>query len=373
MRKFMFMIAYYGASAVYQGYIALFYGGIGLNKARIGMVNASAAAAALLVQPVWGALGDRVRKRTRLLCAISAAAALILPVYLLGRGFFFQLAAAFGFYAFFSALLPLGDAVILSSCENRSYGKIRLAGGLGYAAFSLLGGWLTGKADVKLTVWAVSGLLACAAVSALMLRDGERGQGSKKGVFFALKDKNMRALLLFLLPAQIAMGVYYGFFPLYFMELEGASRFLLGAGNLIAALAEIPYLLFSDRLFEKFGAGRVMTVSAGVMCLRFFLLGVFPNRWIALSGQLLNGFGYIAAGVSMAKHMAKYLPEENAAGGQALLSMMFYGAARLLGSLLGGFISERAGTGAAFLAVSALCGAGLGVFSVYAARRCRRI
>ena len=83
MRKFAFMMAYYGASAVYQGYIALFYGGVGLNKAQIGAVNASAAVSAMLVQPLWGALGDKVRQRKRLLCLLSAMAALLLPAYLL--------------------------------------------------------------------------------------------------------------------------------------------------------------------------------------------------------------------------------------------------------------------------------------------------
>ena len=157
------------------------------------------------------------------------------------------------------------------------------------------------------------------------------------------------------------------------MELSGASRFLLGAGNLIAALAEIPYLLLSDRLFEKYGAARVMMLSSAALCLRFLLLGIFENRWVAVFGQLLNGSGYIVIAVSMAKHMAKYMPAENAAGGQALLSMMFYGAARLLGSLLGGFVSERWGVAAAFLSISALCGLGLAGFFAYAVRRQWRI
>ncbi len=373
MGRFAFMIAYYGASAVYQGYIALFYGGIGLNKSQIGGVNAAAAISALLAQPLWGTLGDRVKRRTRLLCLLSVLAAIVLPSFLLGKQFLWQMAVSFAFYAFFSALLPLGDAVILSSAGKESYGKARLAGGLGYAAFSLVGGWIIGKTDVKLGLWMISALLGCAAVSALFLSDAPRGKKGKGSIFLALKDKNLRALLLFMLPAQIAMGVYYGFFSLYFMELHGSSRFLLGAGNLIAALAEIPYLIFSDRLFEKFSAGRVMMVSTAAMCLRFLLLGTSEKLWIAMASQLLNGCGYIAVAVSMAKCMAKYLPEENAAGGQALISLMFYGAARLMGSLVGGFISERAGLASAFLVVSALCGFGLVAFFVSMFRRKRCI
>ncbi|MBQ3575603.1 MAG: MFS transporter [Clostridia bacterium] len=364
------MIAYYGASAVYQGYMGLFYGDIGLNRAQIGMVNASAAVSALLAQPLWGNIGDRVRDRRRLLCLIAVAAALVLPAALFKNALWYQLAAAAAFYAFFSALLPLGDAAVLTSDSKDIYGKIRLAGGIGYAVFSLIGGWIAGRA-VSATVWMAAGLLAAAAFSALFLPGGTQKR-PKGRLLPALKDKKLRALLMFMLPAQVAMGFYYSFFALHFMSLPGAGHFALGAANLIASVSEIPYLLFSDRFYRKFGAGKTMLAAAAALSLRFFMLGVGKNVWIALLSQLLNGCGYIAIGVSMAKYISEHLPD-NAAGGQALISLMFYGAARLPGSLLGGFAAEKISIAAVFLVVSALCALGFACFFIYAARRRFRV
>ena len=371
MRKFAFMIAYYGASAVYQGYRGLFYGDIDLNRVQIGVVNASAAVSAMLAQPLWGWIGDRMHRRRRLLCMVGAVSALLLPAALIKNSLWFQIAAAAAFYAFFSALLPLGDAVVLSSDVKSAYGKIRLAGGISYAVFSLTGGWLVGKLSVKYALWTVSILLAAAAVSALFLPEGNEKR-QKGRLIAALKDKNLRSLLLFMLPAQISMGFYYSFFALYFMQLPNAGHFMLGAANLIASVAEIPYLLFSDKIYRKFGPGKTMLAAAAVLSVRFLLLGLGKNIWVALFSQVFNGFGYIAVAVSMAKYVSERLPD-NAAGGQTLISLMFYGAARLTGSLLGGFAAEKTSIAAVFAMAAALCAAGFACFFAYAARRRMRI
>lgn len=371
MRKFGFMAAYFGASAVYQGYMALFYGQIGLNRAQIGMVNAAAALSALLVQPLWGIAGDRVKKRRLLLCISCAAASLILPLAFAGHALWYQVFAAAAFYAFFSALLPLGDAIVLSSPARDAYGKIRLSGGISYAVFSLVGGWIAGGRSVNGAVWTVSILLALSALCALSLPEVTEKR-PKGRLITALKDKNLRAMLLFMLPSQISMGVFYSFFPLHFMNLAGASHFLLGAANLIASLAEIPYLLFSDRLFRRYGAEKIVPAATFALAVRFALLGVGRNIWISMFSQLLNGVGYIAVAVSMAKYVSVHLPD-NAAGGQALISLMFYGAARLTGSLLGGFIAQKISIPAVFMLSSALCVLGFACFMVFAARKKRKI
>lgn len=371
MRKYLFMIAYYGASAVYQGYMSLFYEGIGLNRAQIGAVNAAAAVSALAAQPLWGAAGDRVKRRKVLLCAVACMSALILPAALPKSEFFAQIVASAGFFAFYSALLPLGDAVILSSEEKRIYGRIRLSGGVSYAVFSLLGGWLIGLSDAKYALWLTSAMLLCAAISALFLPEKAKEKAHTR-FLPALKDGELRALLLFMLPSQIAMGFFYAFFALHFMSLSKASHILLGVANLISALAEIPYLALGDRIYERFGAGKTMLAATAALSFRFFLLGTCKNAYVALASQILNGIGYIAVGVSMAKYIGQRLPE-NAAAGQSLISLLFYGASRLIGSLLGGFIAQRLGVGKVFGMISALCALSVTAFYIYMKRKRLRI
>ena len=128
LRHGLFSLGYYGANAIYQGYMSLYYTGLGFHSVQLGGISAATALAALGAQPIWGMLGDRARSRKRLLGALALLSAAALPLALLGGGFWFQLAAAMLFYAFFCALLPLNDAILLEA-QGGAFGGYRLAGG----------------------------------------------------------------------------------------------------------------------------------------------------------------------------------------------------------------------------------------------------
>ena len=115
-----------------------------------------------------------------------------------------------------------------------------------------------------------------------------------------------------------------------------------------------------------------MLIAMAALSVRFGLLGMGGNIWIAMLSQLFNGFGYVAVAVSMAKYAAERLPD-NVAGGQTLISLMFYGAARLLGSLLGGFGAEKTSIPAVFLMTAALCGLGFAGLLVFTVRKRSKI
>ena len=55
----LFPVGYYGANAVYQGYISLYYTQLGFRSDRLGCISAATALAAIAAQPLWGTLGDR--------------------------------------------------------------------------------------------------------------------------------------------------------------------------------------------------------------------------------------------------------------------------------------------------------------------------
>ena len=128
LRHALFSLSYYGANAIYQGYMSLYYTYLGFHSAQLGGISAATALAALGAQPLWGMLGDRARDRRRLLGALALLSAAALPLALLGEGYGYQLAVAMLFYAFFCALLPLNDAILLEK-EGAVFGGYRLAGG----------------------------------------------------------------------------------------------------------------------------------------------------------------------------------------------------------------------------------------------------
>ena len=85
-------------------------------------------------------------------------------------------------------------------------------------------------------------------------------QGRKKRPRFLslLKKKELRTLLAFALCLQAAQGVFYTLYGLLMTQTLGGTRADVGLGTLVGTLAEVPFLLFADRLLRRFGAPRLL-------------------------------------------------------------------------------------------------------------------
>ena len=364
----LFPIGYYGANAVYQGYISLYYTQLGFRSDRLGCISAATALAAIAAQPLWGTLGDRTKKRTRLLSLLCVAAALSLLPALLGKGFALQIVVAALFYAFFCALLPLGDAILLEGLgDDGGFGPYRLAGGLSFAAAGAIYGALSLPAGGA--VWCTSILLAATALAAYLLPDSPGQQRARVPFARLLRNRELLILILFLLPVQSTMGYFYTFYAPHFKALPGGTDALLGLSYLISAASEVPYLLLCDRIYRRFGAAKPMCVAAGVMALRWLLLGSAQSAVAALLTQLLHGGGFIVLSVSMAKYIADKVAPELRTSGPMLLNMVSFGAARVIGNLGGGLLAEHIGRDAAFLAGAGVCAGALVAFMLWQMKR----
>ena len=364
----LFPIGYYGANAVYQGYISLYYTQLGFRSDRLGCISAATALAAIAAQPLWGTLGDRTKKRTRLLSLLCVAAALALLPALLGQGFGLQILTAALFYAFFCALLPLGDAILLEGLgDDGGFGPYRLAGGLSFAVSGAIYGALSLPAGGA--VWCTSMLLVAAALAAHLLPDSPGQQRARVPFARLLRNKELLILILFLLPVQSTMGYFYTFYAPHFKALPGGTDALLGVSYLISAASEVPYLLLCDRIYRRFGAKKPMCAAAGVMALRWLLLGSAQSAVQALLTQLLHGGGFIVLSVSMAKYVADKVAPELRTSGQMLLNMVSFGAARVIGNLGGGLLAEHIGRGSAFMLGAGVCIAALLVFALWQMKR----
>lgn len=354
-RRALFPAGYFAANAIYQGYISLYYTDLGIFGARLGAISAATAASALLFMPLWGALADRSGRRRLLLALLCLAAALTFPLKLMGEGFAWQLFTAALFYAFFSALLPLGDALLVS---GGSFGAYRLAGGVSFAAAGALYGALGGK------LWIISLLLGLTALFALLLPNPPASGKQRSSIRSLMKNRPLLLLLACTLPLQMSMAYYYTYFAPRF-RMIGGSDALLGLGYLICTAAEVPYLLLSGRIHRKWGAARPMCAASALLAIRWLLLGLTENPVIALVSQLLHGGGFIVISVSMAQWIGHHVPGDLRASGQSLLNMVSFGLARILGNLLGGWIAQHLGISAGFYAGAALCaGAGLGLWAL---------
>ncbi len=368
-RHVLFPIGYYGTNAVYQGFMSLYYTHLGFTSVQLGGINAATAVSALVVQPLWGLLGDRTSSRKRLLFVLCLLGAMSLPLALLHPGFGVQLISAMIFYAFFCALLPLGDAILLEA-DGSTFGAYRLCGGASFALSGALFGAMQAKLGPASVPWTGAALLLLTACASLGLPNSPGKQKNKKtGMGTLLKNRQLVIMLSFMLPVQMTMGFFYTFYAPHFRSLQGGTSSLLGLSYLISAACEAPYLLLSGRIYRRFGAKLPMVAAAMLLALRWWMLSLAQSAHLALLSQILHGGGFIVMTVSMAYWIAEHVPEELKTSGQGMLNMVTFGAARIAGNLLGGWLGQRLGLSGTFLAGALVCLLSAAAFLPCALRR----
>ena len=367
LRLAFFYMGYYLAQALYQSYISVYYTGIGLNAARIGAISAMVAITSMVIQPIWGTISDRASSRNKVLKLLCLGATLVVLTFFSTNSFLPLLLLGCLFAAFYTSIQPLGDSIILESLhrQGKPFGPIRLTGGLAFASISLLFGQLLDHFQSNdLIVYGIS--LTCLitfSASFLLPRSSGRVAG-KKSLSFGrlLTNRTLVLLLLLMAPLMVTMGFFYTFFSPYFLSLPGGNSALLGWCYFISAICEIPFLLLSDRLFKKYGAGRLLCVAALALTLRWTILSltqVLP--WVVFS-QVMHGWGFIVISVATAKYVDYAVPDQLKSSGQMLLSVISFGFARTVGNLAGGVLVDHMGYQQVFGCCAAVCAAALLAF-----------
>jgi len=353
----LFLAAYYTANAVYQGFISVYFAGKGLDSAQIGALMSAVPVVSMLSQPAWGALGDRAKSRNRVLrimCALSAGTILLL---FLDGNFWVLVTALSLFAANYTAIQPMGDSVILESLQKRCqpFGPMRLIGTYSFAVASIIVGRLIDGHPERMP-WMTALVLGMVFLSTYRLPPTAGHAREKNCAKMAelLRNKKLMLLIALVTLLQTTLGYFYVFYPVHFTSLPGGSPALLGWAFFLSAVSETPFLLISDRLFEKLGVGKLLLISAASLSARWLILALTDNVWVALASQLLHGWGFIVMTVTMAKYISLTVPEALRARGQMLLAVSGFGVARVAGNLGGGLIAKAIGYKATFALMAAL-------------------
>lgn len=370
MKCAVFLMAYYITNSVFQSFMPLYYKDLNFNDTQIGLVNAMIAMVSVFSMQFWGRMGDRAKSRNRLLFFMCLSAGAIMLIVKTVSVFGLLLLMITFFASFYTSLQPMGDSIVLESLDraNRPFGPVRMAGGLSFAVVAMLfGNVLDAIGNTDAIVYTVAILCILMALSALYLPPvaGAQKKGSKKNMLALFRNKDLLILFSFMVPLQITLGYFYAFFSPHFMSFPKATSGLLGWCYFISATSEVPFLLNADRLFKKFGSGKLMCVSALTLSLRWILVGTTTNIYVAMVSQLLHSWGFIVITVTTSKYVQATVPEELKASGQLLLSVFGFGVARVIGYFGGGLLSDVMGRGAVFLICAGICIACLLIFAPY--------
>ena len=372
----LFLMAYYVTNSVYQGYLSVYFkNALNFNSTQIGSILAGVAIVSVITQPLWGTVGDRSKSRNAIIRYLCLSAMALICSLLIAESYIPVMLITCLFAGFYMSIQPMGDSIILESLQKNDhpFGPIRMAGGLSFAIFNVIYGrilsWAGGD-DV--TIWFIAGLLVCTMLStfALPKTPGRQAVGGKKmSMVHLFRMKDLMLVLAFVLPMQATMGYFYTFFSHHFLSLEGANQGLLGVCYFISAVSEVPYLLFSDKLFKKIGSGKLLCISAVSLTIRWLLLGFVSDYRVAMFSQIFHGWGFIVMTVSLSKYINLTVPAELKASGQMLLAVVSFGIARVIGNFGGGLLADAMGYQNVFFVSAVITVVTFLIFGPYYLRR----
>jgi PPP family 3-phenylpropionic acid transporter len=346
----------------------------GFTPGQIGLTTALTALAMTVAIPIWGHLGDVVMGRITALRAGVIGSTVVILGLLPGVP---PLVVVFLFVAFFgfgSSIAPLADALAVNALAGapRAYVRVRLLASLGFAAASILAGWLYNQTGFwpAPVLWAVAAAAIVVALrwvpdvdrfrlpveAAPPTGRSARGPGGSIGLVLRTQPR-LRRVLLGLGLVNVGVVAGFTFLALRLLELGGqASDVALSAG--ISALAEIPAMLVIPRIVARTSIRTLLVggiVLYGLVMASWALLG---DPTLIVATRLVSGVAFAAITIGAVMTVAALLPPELQGTGQGLYQTVASGVAAVLANAIGGLIYGSGGATPLFIACAALAALG---------------
>ena len=371
---YFFYFAFVGAFAPY---FTLYLQDIGQSAWEIGVLMSVPQVMRLLAPNLWGWLADHLGRRAAVVKFAALGSVLGFCGFFFTREYLPMLAAMTLVWFFWSAALPLVEAMTLDRLAGRTerYGRIRLWGSIGFIVSVLGLGAVLDFLPIAAVLWACLLILACVLASALTLTETKVGAG---GAAPPVADQLRRPAVLALLAAcffmSVAHGPLYVFYSIHLVD-HGYDKMAVGLLWSLGVVAEIIVFLAMPRLMRRFTLRGIMLASFGLAVLRFLLIGwAADHALVLLFAQVLHGatFGAYHAGAMAA--LIRWFEPAQQARVQGVYGSISFGAGGMVGGLISGQAWDTLGAGMTYTLASMFAACGLllvwrGVSSESLARR----
>lgn len=334
---YFFYFAYIGAFAPY---FTLYLQSLSFSAWDIGVLMSVGQVMRLLAPALWGWLADRLGRRIPVV-RLSA----ILSVF--GFFAFFVTVEFWGVFAgmcamtfFWSASLPLVEALTLDHLEGRTedYGRIRLWGSVGFVAAVLGVGALLDAAPLATLLWVCAALLAGIVACAAALEEAPPAAAARAHppLRLALLRPEVLALLAACFFMSAAHGPLYVFFSIHLVD-HGYGKTLVGALWSLGVIAEILVFLLMPGLIRRHAPRAILLGSFALAVLRFLIIGwQVDSLPLLLAAQVMHGATFGAFHVAAVTALNRWFPSQQQGRVQALYGSVSFGAGGMLGNLFSG-------------------------------------
>ncbi|MBN2469783.1 MAG: MFS transporter, partial [Anaerolineae bacterium] len=285
----LYMLSF-GATALVEPYLVQHLLRLGLNGAQVGNLMAVVNMVGLVFIPLASSHADRSGRPRRaanasmLFQGISSAGMALLAQP-------FLIAAAVIPYRYFSTLgMTIRNRLALHWLEQRQsqdFGSLRLWGSIGFSVCALLGGLIAERLGVPFLFLLSGGLILCA-----ILLMGTFAQQLPVSPPRKRRGRMPPALVLILLVTgmmALSRTAYTGWANDFIETGLGGGQSAVGAFGAIAALVEVPVMIYEYRLIRRWGASAMWVLGLILLAVTFWLFSGVQTVAQALMMAVLIG------------------------------------------------------------------------------------
>lgn len=346
---YIFYFVYFVSTGM-STFLPKYYGEIGLTNGQIGILASVPTLVALAITPILGTMMDRVSKKRYLLTALMVILAVTYFAVPYNPAFALLLFIVSILTVVGNNVLPLMSSISLeyTSKIGKSYGPIRMSGTIGYQLGALLIGLvLTGSLQSLYPLMGAAVAVACLSTFLLPDIEGHQHKQEKVPLTKLFADKHLRLLYGMIFFATISTQFYQAFYTKHLGDL-GMNNTTTSIITLLAVILEIPFLCFGDRIYKKANIWNWIIIG--------FIFNGFRWMGLAVSKTALPNILFQLPGVTVlacfeffpALYLSRRVSPELSGGAQSMLSLVSFGAAKIVGALIGGQICEITGIPALF-------------------------
>jgi PPP family 3-phenylpropionic acid transporter len=333
---YFFYFAFVGAFAPY---FTLYLQDINFTAWEIGVLMSVPQVMRLLAPNLWGWLADHLGRRALIVRVAAFFSVLGFAGFFFTRDYVAMLAAMALVWFFWSAALPLVEAMTLDQLAGHTdrYGSIRLWGSIGFIVSVMAIGALLDHLPITALLWACLFILACVLASALPLPETKVGAGgTAPSLGNLLKRPEVLTLLAACFFMSVAHGPLYVFYSIHLVD-HGYGKMAVGLFWSLGVLAEIGVFMAMPRLMRHVSLRTILLASFALAVLRFLLIGwAADSPILLLFAQLLHGATFGAYHAGAVAVLIRWFAPQQQARMQGLYGSLSFGAGGMVGGLLSG-------------------------------------
>lgn len=355
---YFFYFAFVGAFAPY---FTLYLNDVGLSAWEIGVLMSVPQVMRLLAPNLWGWLADHLGHRVAIVRLAAICSILGFAGFFFTREYVPMLVAMALVWFFWSAALPLVEAMTLDHLAEHPdrYGRIRLWGSVGFIVSVMVIGALLDYLPIAALLWAILAILASVLASALTLHDTKVGaDGTAPPLGGLIKRPAVLALLAACFFMSVAHGPLYVFYSIHLVD-HGYDKMAVGLFWSLGVLAEIGVFIYMPRLMRRVSLRHILLVSFALAVLRFLLIGWGADSPVLLFiAQIMHGATFGAYHAAAMAALTRWFASHQQARIQGLYGSISFGAGGMVGGLLSGATWGSLGAEATYTlaALFAACG-----------------